>query len=147
MILVKAEMLYEDYLVSCTNRGVEPERIDITNKCVNEFLAEYRLSQRCPNRKRWILAERLRIFWIVVHSVRQLILLVFGYDPMMRNIDQSPFHKNEAGSVAQNTIVMTGAPTVPLIENHCATRERCSLNSVTDSSEERIKKATARFRN
>ena len=87
VFLVRAKMLYEDYLVSCTNRGVEPERIDITNKWGNGFLAEYRLSQRCPNRKfkvaRWVLAERLRVFWIVVHSVSQLILLVFGYDPMM----------------------------------------------------------------
>ena len=57
----------------------------------------------------------------------------------MRNLDQSPYHMNEAGSQATNTIAMRGEPIVPLIEDHAATRERTSLNSVTDSNEERIK--------
>ena len=78
------------------------------------------------------------IFWIVIHQLKMLIILKFGYDPDMRNIDQSPFHKNEAGSQACKTLAIKGTPIVPLIENHCATRERWSLNSVTDSSEERI---------
>ena len=70
--------------------------------------------------------------------MRKLVLLHFGYDPQMRNVDQSPFHVNEAGSAATNTLVITHAPTVPLIENHASTRERWSLNSVTDSCRERI---------
>ena len=53
-------------------------------------------------------------------------------------MDQSPFHGNEAGSAECNTIALKGAPTVPLVENHAATRARWSLNSVTDSSRERI---------
>ena len=56
----------------------------------------------------------------------------------MRNLDQSPFHGNEAGSAATNTLALKGAPIVPLIENHAATRERWSLNSVTDSNRDRI---------
>ena len=56
----------------------------------------------------------------------------------MRNLDQSPFHINEAGSHVTGTIAMKGAPVIPLLENHGATRERWSLNSATDSGEERI---------
>ena len=88
---------------------------------------------------RWVLAERLEIFWITVAKVRMLIILTFGYDPDCRNIDQSPFHINEAGSKACNTLALKGAPTVPLIENHAATRARWSLNSVTFSSVEKIR--------
>ena len=67
-----------------------------------------------------------------------LIILTFGYDPKFRNVDRSPFHGNEAGSAECNTIMLKDAPTVSLVENHVATRERWSLNSMTDSSRERI---------
>ena len=126
-----------------------PEMVDISPVWLNQFLAEYRISARLPNRKfkvpRAILAERLEIFWISVAKVRKLILLHFGYDPDCRNIDQSPFHSNEAGSKACNTLALTGALTVPLIENHAATRARWSLNSVTFSSEERIRRRLPGF--
>ena len=107
-----------------------------------EMVIRNRISSRRPNRKfkvpRWILAERLEVFWIDVAKLRKLILLHFGYDPKCRNIDQSPFHKNEAGSQEHNTLTLQGAPTVPLIEDHAATRERWRLNSVTMSDHERI---------
>ena len=38
-----------------------------------------------------------------------------------------------------NTLCLKGAEVVPLIENHAATRERWSLNTVTDSNLERIR--------
>ena len=74
-----------------------------------------------------------------MHKVRKFVQLAWEYDPDMRNVDQSPHHMNEAGSGATNTIAMRGEPVVRLIEDHAATRERFSLNSVTDSNEERIK--------
>ena len=49
-----------------------------------------------------------------------------------------PFHQNEAGSQEWNTFTLMGQHTVPLIEDHAATRGRWSLNSLTDSAEERI---------
>ena len=69
------------------------------------------------------LTEKMRIL------IKNRVLMKFGYDPDMRNIDQSPFHRNEAGSAARNTLALTGAPIVPLIENRAATRERWSLTS------------------
>ena len=38
-----------------------------------------------------------------------------------------------------NTLALKGAPTVPLIENHAATRERWSLNSITDTDHDRVR--------
>ena len=49
-----------------------------------------------------------------------------------------PFHQNEAGSQEWNTLTLMGQHTVPLIEDHAATRGRWSLNSLTDSAEEQI---------
>ena len=60
-------------------------------------------------------------------------------------VDQSPFHANEAGSKACNTLALQGAPIVPLLENHAATRERWSLNSITDSCEERVHRVLPGF--
>jgi hypothetical protein len=149
VLLVKAQMLQEDYLVECLSRNVQPEPVDITGKWLNELLWEYRISDRVPNRKfkvpRWALSERLEIFWLTVAKLRKLVILQFGYDPDCRNIDQSPFHQNEAGSKACNSLALKGAPTVPLIENHAATRARWSLNSVTMSSKVRIKRRLPGF--
>ena len=67
-----------------------------------------------------------------------MVMVHFGYDPTFKNIDQSPFHQNEAGSKEWSTLTLMGAHTVPLIQNHAATRERWSLNTLTDSAEEQI---------
>ena len=82
----------------------------------------------------------MKRFWITVAQIRQMILCHFGHEPAMRDIEQRPFHRNETGSVGKNTIVLKGSPVVPLLEKHTDTRERISLNSVTDSSEERIRR-------
>ena len=84
---------------------------------------------------RAVLAERLMMFWIAQAKLRKLIILTFGYDPKCRNVDQSPFHGNEAGSAEYGTFALKGAPTVPFIKNHAATRDRISLNLMTDSSQ------------
>ena len=52
---------------------------------------------------------------------------------------------NEAGSKEVNSLAFKGAPTVPLIESHAATRERWSFNSVTMSSTERIRRRLPGF--
>ena len=87
-LLVKAQMLQEDYLVTCMKMNVQPELVDVGPRWLNELLSEYRISDRIPNRKfkvpRWVLGERLEIFWITVAKVRMLIILTFGYDPDCR---------------------------------------------------------------
>ena len=136
VLLVKAKMLQQDYYAACLKKKVEPEHVQVDGSWLQMLLAEYRLSSRRPNRKfkvpRCVLAERLKLFWIGTAQIRKLIILEFGYDPKFRNVDQSPFHGNEAGSAECNTIALKGCPTVPLIENHAATRERMSLNSRTN---------------
>ena len=149
VMLVKAQMLQQEYIASCLSRELVPQPVEINHRWLREWMREYRISDRRPNRKfkvpRWLLAERLEIWWLNVFKLRKLVKLCFGYDPVARNVDQSPFHNNEAGSKEVGTLALTGAPTVPLIENHAATRERMSLNSVTDSSPERIRRQLPGF--
>lgn len=149
VLLVKAQMLQQEYCAQCLLIGIAPEKVDVTGRWLNELLDEYRVSDRKPNRKfkvpRSVLKERLEIWWVVVARLRILVFLHFGYEPVAKNIDQSPFHGNEAGSQACNTLALKGAPTVPLLENHAATRERWSLNSITDSSLERIQQRLPGF--
>ena len=149
VLLVKAQMLQQEYCASCLRNSVQPEPLDISMKWVNGVLHEYRISHRVPNRKykvaRWVLAERLVIFWLSVSKVRKLILLHFGYDPDCSNVDQSPFHMNEAGSQACGTLALKGAPIVPLIECHASTRSRWSLNSITKSSQSQVRRRLPGF--
>ena len=139
---VKAHVMYLGYLQACLNQGIVPDNVEIDDRWVKEWLEDNRLTQRKPNRKwkvsRPTLKERLRSFWIISYSLRKFEILAKGYDPARQNFDQSPFHMNEAGSKATGTIAMKGCPIIPLIENHAATRERWSLNSVTDSDQARI---------
>ena len=44
-----------------------------------------------------------------------------------------------------NALALKGAPTVPLVENHAATRCRWSVNSVTDSCEEKVRNKLPRL--
>ena len=144
VLLVKAQMLQQEYCASRLRTSVQPQPLDISMKWVNCVLHEYRISHRVPNRKykvaRWVLAERLVIFWLSVSKVRKLILLHFRYDPDCSNVDQSPFHMNEAGSQACGTLALKGAPIVPLIECHASTRARWSLNSITKSSQSQVRR-------
>ena len=60
-------------------------------------------------------------------------------------VDQSPFHRNEAGSKACTTLALQGVVTAPLLDNRAASRERFSPNSITYSCEERVKRALPGF--
>ena len=56
-----------------------------------------------------VLGERLQIYWVCGAQLRKLVELTFGYDPVFRNVDQSPFHGNEAGSAECCTLALKGA--------------------------------------
>ena len=64
-----------------------------------------------------IVKERMEIVWVVIFRLRYFILLVFGYDPLLLNFDQSPFHHNETGSQSKATLAIKGA-TVPVVEGN-----------------------------
>ena len=64
VLLVKAQMLQQEYYHVCLTQKAEPEHVQVDHRWLNNLLDEYRLSSRRPNRKfkvpRWVLAERLK---------------------------------------------------------------------------------------
>ena len=110
--MLKASTLVEEYTRECLLRGVKPEPPLITSHWLRRWMRQFRVSLRRPN-KRYkvplaILQERLQIFWLNLVRLRTFIRLVFGYDPHMTNVDQSPYHKNEAGSQDAMTLSVKG---------------------------------------
>ena len=91
---------------------------------------------RHANRKfqvpRWLLKQRLELFWVSLFRIRYLILLNFGYDPELFNFDQSPYHHNESGSQNKPTLAVRGA-TVPVVEGNSDVRARWTANLTTRS--------------
>ena len=85
VLVVKGQMLQQEYLAACLRRSVQPEPVEMNSKWVTSLLNEYRISNLLPNRTykvaRWVLAERLDIVWLPVAKTRKLVLLHFGYDP------------------------------------------------------------------
>ena len=128
LVEVKAKQLVQDYVSSCLQLGVKPDPPVVNGQWLKAWQMEYRVSFRRPNRKfkmqMKVLDVRLLFFWLYVFRVRQLAFLLWGYDLDAFNLDQSPFHINEAGSQNVLTLAMRGSPTVPLKEGHAATRAR-----------------------
>ena len=91
---------------------------------------------RAANRKykvpRKVLKERLEICWVNIFRIRLFVFLTFGYDPLIINFDQSPFHHNETGSQNKATLGVRGA-TVPVVEGNADVRSRWTANLTTYS--------------
>ena len=102
LVMMKASALVEDYVKECLVRGVKPDPPMVTSKWLRAWMRQYRASLRRPNRKykvpMVVLQERLVIFWTSLARLRAFVQLTKGHDPHMDNIDQSPYHRNEAGS-------------------------------------------------
>ena len=142
-MLQKASTLVEEYVAACLRQGIQAKAPVISYHWLRLWRLEYGVSFRKPNRK-WkvagaVLAERLRITWENVYRVRQLAIRVLGYDLDQDNLDQSPFHMNEAGSKAEKSMSIRGCGVVPLKEGHAQTRERWTLQTHTTSNADRAR--------
>ena len=66
LVMVKAAQLVEDYVKECLLRGVQPDPPSISSQWMKEWLSQYRVRLRRPNRKykvaKHVLEERLVIF-------------------------------------------------------------------------------------
>ena len=102
LLEIKAKQLVQDYVVACLVNGEKPAPPVICAHWLRAWQIEYRISLRKPNRKykvpKNVLGDRLQIFWRNLVRVRHLAVQLLGYDLDVINVDQSPFHVNEAGS-------------------------------------------------
>ena len=137
MVMRQAEVLHERYIKLCAESGVPCDGVKISSRWLSIWKQEYRVSLRKPNRRwkvsRSVLLERLRIGWCNIFRVRKYIMLMFGYDPLQINFDQSPYHMNEAGSKDACTLHFRGCGEVKLKEGHAAVRRRWTVNTCVHS--------------
>ena len=82
---------------------------------------------------RLVLKERLELFWVSLFRIRKLAAGALGYDPLILNFDQSPYHRNESGSQNKATLGVRGS-TVPVVEGNSDVRSRWTANLTTCSS-------------
>ena len=124
---LKVAQLLEDYAYSCLLNGSRVVAFLPDAHWFRRWEEDHGLSMRKANRKyqvpRPVLKERMEIFWVVLFRIRLFIALVFGYDPMIQNFDQSPFHHNETGSQDKPVLCVRGSK-VPIIEGNADVRTR-----------------------
>ena len=100
---VKAKQITQDYVTASLLNGIKPDPPTINAKWLKRWQMEYAVSLRKPNRKykvpKKVLEDRLQTFWKNIARLRAAAIKLLGYDLDFINMDQSPFHMNEAGSV------------------------------------------------
>ena len=118
---VKVQQLLREHAHASILNGAPVQTFKPDSWWFQRWQEDYGLSLRQASRKfavpRSVLKERLELFWVSLFRLRQLAVLVFGYDPMQMNFDQSPYHHNESGSQNKATLGVRGS-TVPVVEGN-----------------------------
>ena len=78
--------------------------------------------------------QRMEQCWVTLFRIRLFILLAFGYDPVIYNFDQSPYHHNETGSQNKAVLGVRGS-TVPVVEGNSDVKARWTWQGTTCSDE------------
>ena len=143
LLRAKLKQLMQDYCRECLIAGISPDVPKIRWDWFLRWFHEYGLSMRKANRRykcpKWLVAERLEIWWLTLARIRTLCIEVNGYDPEMENFDQSPFHNNETGAQDKPVLALAGSNAVPLLEGRHDVLQRWTGNFTTWSNPERIK--------
>ena len=136
VVKLKARQLFQDHSYACLLNGAPVVICTVDSHWCRRWEEEHGLSMRVANRKyavpRPVVKQRLEILWVVLFRLRLFISLVFGYDPLILNFDQSPFHHNETGSQNKPTLAVR-AGTVPIVEGNNAVKSRWTGNFTTAS--------------
>ena len=138
ILKVKVLQLLREHAQACILNGLPVQTFKPDSWWFARWQEDYGLSLRQANRKyqvpRHVLKQRLALFWISLFRVRQLAVLVFGYEPVLFNFDQTPYHHNESGSQNKATLGVRGS-TVPVVEGNSDVKSRWTANLTTCSSE------------
>ena len=136
VLRLKLLQLLADHAGACLLNSRPVQTVDPTSWWFRRWEEEYGLSMRFANRKyavpRHVQKERMEIFWVVLFRVRLFIFLKFGYDPLILNWDQSPFHHNESGS-QNKQILAVRCSTVPVVEGNSDVKSRWTAQLTTSS--------------
>lgn len=136
ILRLKVQQFIQEYTYACLLNGEPVVTFKADSWWFKRWQEEYGLSMRKANRKyavpRAVVKERMEIFWVVLFRVRLLIYLSFGYEALILNFDQSPYHHNESGSQNHPVLAVT-CSTVPVVEGNSDVKSRWTANLTTQS--------------
>lgn len=136
VLALKCRQLLADHAYACLLNGMPVETFKVDSWWCRRWEQEHGLSMRVANRKyevpRKIQKERLDIHWCNLFRIRKFIILTFGYDPLIVNWDQSPFHHNETGAQDKPTLSVKGDIT-PIVQGNAEAKMRWTANLTTMS--------------
>lgn len=136
LLRAKAKEFMLQYMQACLLNGQPAVAVVFDSHWFRKWEKEYGLAMRQANRKysvpRQIVKERMEIVWVIIFRLRYFILLAFGYDPVLYNFDQSPYHHNETGSQDKCTLGIKGA-LVPVVEGNSDCKSRWTANLTAQS--------------
>jgi len=136
VLCMKVRQLLEEHACACLLNGTPAQTFRPTAHWFKRWEEDYGLNMKKANRKyevpRRVQKERLELFWVTLFRIRKFIMLKFGYDPLILNWDQSPFHHNETGSQDKATLCVRGDK-VPIVQGNVDTKSRWTANLTTAS--------------
>ena len=136
VLKLKVSQFLQDYSYACLLNGEPVKSFKADSWWFRRWEEEHGLSMRAANRKysvpRHVIKERLEIFWVVLFRIRLLLFLSFGYDALILNFDQSPYHHNETGSQNRPTLAVRNS-IVPVVEGNSDVKSRWTANLTTQS--------------
>ena len=136
IMVLKVRQILQDHAHACLLTGVPASGFKPDYWWFKRWEEEYGLSMRRANRKcvvpRHVQKERLEMGWVSLFRIRLFMRLAFGYEPVLYNFDQSPYHHNETGSQNKATLGVRGS-TVPVVEGNADVKSRWTANLTTCS--------------
>ncbi|XP_078676582.1 uncharacterized protein LOC144913644 [Branchiostoma floridae x Branchiostoma belcheri] len=129
VFVLKCQQLYEEYLQQNNLHPAEDERVKFSDKWIQGWLEEFRVSLKHPN-KRFAVPENVRRDRIV-QFLKNIIRVRVFFEKTLKvkdvdiiNGDQMPLHRNE--TAGQRTLTMKDCPTY-VKENYMLSRERVTV--------------------
>ena len=137
ILISKAKQIYEEYCDIKRQGGEEPDQLQFTNRWLNEWCKEYRISLKHPN-KRFSISNvdrkrRIIQFLKNVWATRYWWLAKYKCEPAIISADQMPLHRNE--SSGQKTLNFKGNNQTCFVkENSHFSRERATVMTIVSST-------------
>ena len=125
MFRTKCQQVYSEWLKQQPEPIPEEEQLKFSKHWIQDWMKEYNVSLRKPNKRFAIKNEdriiRIKDYLQNIWTVRKYFLDTYGVDPPIINGDQMPLHRNE--SAGQKTLSLKSEETF-VKENYMLSRER-----------------------
>ena len=135
MFRSKCQQVYSDWRKDKSEPILEEEQLKFSKHWIQDWMREYEVSLRKPNKRFAIKYEdrviRIEDYLQNIWSVRKYFLDTYGIDPTIINGDQMPLRRNK--STSQKSLSLKSEATF-LKENYMLSRERvtCFIQLCSD---------------